>query len=430
MIKEIRFMNWKSYKDANLYIDPLNVLIGTNASGKSNAIDAIAFLNNEVHASSLQASLDGESALLLDANIGGIRGGAGYAALLPGDQFTVETVIQEDSITDYRYSITVRTKPQVEVIAESLIKITRNRKNPNKTPKEKNIFYTNRSNDDYSSPSIQTNIINGKGSPVRKDLKNSISVISQLKNYEIKIPEVSEAIQLVIKNLGEIFILDPIPSQMRDYKPFAQYLSKNAANLAGMIAALPIEKKEKLESQLTKYVSSLPEDEIERVWAEPVGRFQKDAMLYCEEKWGRTGQDTTIDARGMSDGTLRFLGILTALLTRPTGSLIVIEEVDNGLHPSRAKLLLETMKEIGAERSIDILITTHNPALMDELGVEMIPFIQVVHRDAEDGTSKIVLLENIKSLPKLLAHGSVGELSTKGEIERDLSQNGGVFNEK
>jgi predicted ATPase len=430
VIKEIRLLNWKSYKDANLYIDPLNVLIGTNASGKSNAIDAIAFINNEVHASSLQASLDGESALLLDANIGGIRGGAGYAALLPGDQFTVETVIEEDSITDYRYSITVRTKPQVEVIAESLIKIIRNKKKPNKEPREKNIFYTNRSNDDYSSPSIHTNIINGQGKPIRKDLKNSVSVISQLKNSEIKVPEVSEAIQVVIKNLEEIFILDPIPSQMRDYKPFAQYLSKNAANLAGMIAALPTEKKEKLESQLTKYVSSLPEDEIERVWAEPVGRFQKDAMLYCEEKWGRTGINTTIDARGMSDGTLRFLGILTALLTRPSGSLIVIEEVDNGLHPSRAKLLLETMKEIGSERSIDILVTTHNPALMDELGIEMIPFIQIVHRDPEDGTSKITLLENIKSLPKLLAHGSVGELSTKGEIEKSLSHIGGVIDEK
>lgn len=425
MIKEIRFMNWKSYKDAKLYIDPLNILIGTNASGKSNAIDAFAFLNNAVNGRSLQASLDGESGLSLEAIMGGIRGGAEYAALLPEDQFTVETVIQENSITDYKYSITVRTKPQVKVRAESLLKITRTGKKPN----EKNIFYTNRSDADYSSPSIQTNIINGKGSPVRKDLKNSISVLSQLKNYEIT-SEVSEAIQLVTKNLEEIFILDPIPSQMRDYKPFAQYLSRNAANLAGMIAALPKDKKEKLEDQLTKYVSSLPEDEIERVWAEPIGRFQKDAMLYCVEKWGRTGANTTIDARGMSDGTLRFLGILTALLTRPSGSLVVIEEVDNGLHPSRAKLLLETMKEIGAERSIDILITTHNPALMDELGVEMIPFIQVVHRDPEDGTSKISLLENIKSLPKLLAHGSVGELSTKGEIEKSLSQNGGVSDEK
>ena len=82
------------------------------------------------------------------------------------------------------------------------------------------------------------------------------------------------------------------------------------------------------------------------------------------------------------------------------------------------------MKEIGAMRKIDILITTHNSALMDEFGASMIPFIQVVHRDIEDGSSKIALLEEIKSLPKLLAHGSVGELSTKGELEKSLSGNG------
>lgn len=425
MIKEFSFINWKSYKDANLYIDPLNVLIGTNASGKSNAIDAIAFLNNTVNGMNLQAALDGEGGMSFEVIMGGIRGGAEYAALLSEDRFTVETTIQKDSITDYNYSITVRTKPQVKVIAESLLKITRT----GKKPKVKNIFNTRLDDNDDLSPSIHTNIINGQGKPIRKDLKNSVSVISQLKNYEI-IPEVSEAIKLVTKNLEEIFILDPIPSLMRDYKPFSHNLSRNASNLAGMIAALPEDKKEKLERQLTKYVSSLPEDEIEKVWAEPIGIFGKDAMLYCIEKWGKSGASTTIDARGMSDGTLRFLGILTALLTRPSGSLIVIEEVDNGLHPSRAKLLLETMKEIGAARNIDILITTHNPALMDELGIEMIPFIQVVHRDPEDGTSKISLLENIRSLPKLLAHGSVGELSTKGEIEKSLSQNGGVSDEK
>ena len=40
MIEEIRLSNWKSFRDATLYFDALTVLIGTNASGKSNALDA------------------------------------------------------------------------------------------------------------------------------------------------------------------------------------------------------------------------------------------------------------------------------------------------------------------------------------------------------------------------------------------------------
>ena len=35
MLKEIRMENWKSYQQSTLYLDPLTVLIGTNASGKS-----------------------------------------------------------------------------------------------------------------------------------------------------------------------------------------------------------------------------------------------------------------------------------------------------------------------------------------------------------------------------------------------------------
>jgi predicted ATPase len=439
MIKEIRLKNWKSFKDAIVYIDPLNVLIGTNASGKSNLIDGIAYLNSAVHGKNLQFALDGGGGLF--PPVGGVRGGSEYAAMLPGNQFTLGTVIQEDDNTDYRYSITIRTEPQVEVIAESLTKVIHKKKRP----KEINLFNTLKNDEkvDNPSPIIPAYINNGQGRTIRKDLKNTISVISQLNNFEIKNDEVLHAIQYVTDKMEQIFILDPVPSLMRDYVPFSSYFLENASNLAGMIAALPDDKRLKIENQLTLYLSKLPEGEITRVWTEPVGKFQRDAMLYCEEKWGKTSQPIIIDTRGMSDGTLRFLAILTALLTRPEGSLIVIEEVDNGLHPSRATLLLQTIQEIGANRSIDLLITTHNPALMDELGAEMIPFIQVVHRDTIDGSSKITLLEDIKTLPKLLARGSVGELSTRGVIEKSLTlkegnttvpgispYDGGVINEK
>ena len=41
MITELQLENWKSYEKAVLHIDPLAVLVGTNASGKSNALDAL-----------------------------------------------------------------------------------------------------------------------------------------------------------------------------------------------------------------------------------------------------------------------------------------------------------------------------------------------------------------------------------------------------
>jgi predicted ATPase len=123
----------------------------------------------------------------------------------------------------------------------------------------------------------------------------------------------------------------------------------------------------------------------------------------------------------MSDGTLRFLAILTALLTRPPSSLLVIEEVDNGLHPSRARLLLDMLKSVGTQRGVDVLVTTHNPALLDAMGNEMVPFITVANRDPSTGHSVLTLLESLEQLPKLLAQGPIGRLSSQGLIEESIS---------
>jgi AAA15 family ATPase/GTPase len=44
MLKQLILENWKSFRYAELPIDQLTVLIGTNASGKSNVVEALEFL--------------------------------------------------------------------------------------------------------------------------------------------------------------------------------------------------------------------------------------------------------------------------------------------------------------------------------------------------------------------------------------------------
>jgi predicted ATPase len=225
---------------------------------------------------------------------------------------------------------------------------------------------------------------------------------------------------IVFPFIKNIFVFNHIPSRMRNYSPLSEILESDGSNIAGVLAALDDDKKADIESTLSTYIKDLPEGDIKKVWAEKVGRFGTDAMLYCQEEWN-PGEITEIDARSMSDGTLRFLAILTALLIRPEGSQIVIEEIDNGLHPSRAKLLVRILREIGSQRNIDILLTTHNPALLDALSPEIVPFVVVAHRDSETGESKLTLLEDIDNFPKLFASYSLGEMTTKGVIERSLS---------
>lgn len=225
----------------------------------------------------------------------------------------------------------------------------------------------------------------------------------------------------MLARLRNIFVFDPIPSHMRDFAPLSETLLADGSNLAGVLAGLEPERKTQVEETLTRYLKDLPERDIKRIWTEPVGKFKTDAMLYCEEGW-ESEATHEIDARGMSDGTLRYLAIVTALLTREPGGLLVVEEVDNGLHPSRAHVLVDMLQTLGRKRRIDVVVTTHNPALLDAAGVTMVPFITVAHRDDATGFSQLTQLEDIDQLPKLMASGSLGQLSAKGRIESALKR--------
>lgn len=251
------------------------------------------------------------------------------------------------------------------------------------------------------------------------DLNRAYSVLSQMETQKLR-KEVSEGARMVQEHLQRILILDPVPSHMRNYSPFSDRLQADGANIAGVLAALPADRKAQVEDILTKYLKQLPERDVTRVWTEPVGKFGTDAMLYCEEHWTEGPPPETIDLRGMSDGTLRFLAIVTALLTREEKSLLVVEEVDNGLHPSRAHILIEMLQDLGKRRKIDVIVTTHNPAILDALGNRMVPFISVAHRDPHTGASTITLLEDLEQLPKLMAGGTLGRLATQGRIEEAL----------
>lgn len=390
MLKQLILENWKSFRHAVLHIDPLTVLTGTNAGGKSNAIEALEFLKRTAHGKEIQACLAG------DETLPPIRGGVEGAALRSETQFTLKVLVQgEDDRTDYLYSLTVETSQRVKILAESLAI----KKQPNKN----------------SIGSIETFLFQRHSRPQNLDLiflkfsqydsrviafNSSISILSHFQFIQLPgvyLERSLEPSRIVLKTIQEIFLLAPLPSHMRSYSRLSERLLQDASNIAGVLAALPEEQKAEVESTLSSCAQGWPEGNICRVWAEAVGLKKKDAMLYCEEVWGAGQPPTVVDAEEMSDGTLRFLAILTALLTRPQGSQLVIEDVGTGLHPSRSDLLVRMLREIGEKRQVDVLVTTHNPALLDALGPEIVPFAVVAHRDAQTGESKLTLLKDIEN---------------------------------
>jgi predicted ATPase len=412
MIKELSLTNWKSFANATLHIDPLTVLIGSNAGGKSNTLDALLFLNRVSQGNAIFTAIAG------DVKLPALRGGIEWICRKPEKQFSISVTLSSDNAQqDYRYDLTVQVNgTKAEVHAEELTLLTYGSQKAK--PKPKILFKTRQ--DESSTPAIPTYFYSGtQGHGNKMELSRSGIILAQAETLNVR-KEVQDGVKQVISQLRKIFVFDPIPSHMRGYAQLSERLLSDGSNIAGVLAGLEKTRKAQVEKSLTHYLKDLPERDIKRIWAETVGKFGADAMLYCKENWGDHTHE--MDARGMSDGTLRYLAIVTALLTRESGSLLVIEEVDNGLHPSRARLLINMLKALGEQQNIDVLVTTHNPALLDAAGIVMIPFIVVAHRDNATGFSRLTQLEDIEQLPKFIAGGSLGDLSRDGLIEAAFKQ--------
>jgi len=414
MLKELRLVNWKSFRDATLYIDPLTIIIGMNASGKSNVLDALLFLQRIASGTPISIAIMG------DAESPSLRGGLEWAARKPEREFELEILVgSPDERIDYRYSIGISVNGnRAELASESLVRLKYSPRG--KAPYGLNLYATKQR--ETTGPGISAYFNTGTKGPGRRlDFNRTACILNQVDSLKVR-KDIAEAARVVIEQLRKIFILDPIPMHMRGYEPLSDSLQTDAGNIAGVLAGLPDKRRKEVEATLTDHLKRLPEHDIGKIWTERVGKFESDAMLYCEESWGADRGATVVDARGMSDGTLRFLAIVSALLTLKERSLLVVEEVDNGLHPARAHVLVNMLKQLGQRRSIDVIVTTHNPAMLNALGNRMVPFVTVAHRSGDTGESHLTLLEEIERLPKLLASGGIGTLSEQGRIEEALQE--------
>ena len=226
------------------------------------------------------------------------------------------------------------------------------------------------------------------------------------------IPIVTKAIRETLRN---VVFLDPRPALMRDYAYVKDDLIKeDGSNLSAVLYQISQTSEQK--TKLLAFIKSLPEQDITDI--EFIKTDRNDVMVRLVESFGQKSRK--VDAPLLSDGTLRVLAIGAALLTAPAGALVVIEEIDNGVHPSRAETLVKQLQAIAAERELRVLLTSHNPALMDALPDSALADVVACYRDPEEGDSRLVRLGDLERYPELVAQGPLGQLMTRRVLDRFL----------
>ena len=173
---------------------------------------------------------------------------------------------------------------------------------------------------------------------------------------------------------------------------------------------------------IIKFISSLPEQDIETIAFLSVPR--DEVMVKLAETFG--GERREYDASLLSDGTLRVLAIAAAMLSAPEEGMVVIEEIDNGVHPSRVKLLPEQIATLADRRRLHVLLSSHNPALLDALPNNAVPNVVFCYRDLQNGSSRLVRLKDLPDYPELIAQGGIGHLMTTGVLERFVKYHPGT----
>ena len=141
---------------------------------------------------------------------------------------------------------------------------------------------------------------------------------------------------------------------------------------------------------------------------DPSGRVH----LQIVERNGRK-----VSAYSASDGTLRFLGILAALLGPNEGGLYFFEEIDNGIHPNRLWLLLDLIEQQTTEGNIQVVTTTHSPALLAWMSDAAFENTSVVYRDQHWADSVIRPIAGLYNLRELRESKGLERLLTSGWFE-------------
>ena len=376
LLHSIRLKNLLSFKDTTLELGPLNVLIGPNASGKSNLLAAISLLQ--------AAPTDLNAAILRG---GGAREWIWKGALAARPVANIECSLDLGSVEPplvYELSFT-GVGGVLSWVGERL-------SGPGQDP----VYFSRDGGKliDFASASAK---------PEFASISRDGSFLSQYKNPQDPTPTTRLGMSFEAIKIYHEFPTGPL-SQVRTGMAAGgaspDVLADGGYNLALVLQEMSFDGSlQRTSSYLQKFWELL-----ERVAVRAEGPILR---IYVFEK----DLDEPTSAQRLSDGTLKFLCLLAVLLNPRISPLVCIEEPEVGLHPDAIQMVAELLVE--ASQRTQLIVTTHSDALVDALSGTP-ESVVVCERDFDHSTQFKRL--DAEKLAVWLEDYKLGELWRRGEI--------------
>jgi predicted ATPase len=395
-IRTLRLKNFLSYgsEGEEIELQPLNVLIGPNASGKSNLIDAVGILQstpNDINTPFRQGGGIGEWLWKGDKNSN------------PIPTATIEATVdtpEENNPLCYQISFTM-VGQKLEIVDEAVE--NKLKSNP---IYEDVYFYRYHNGNPVLNIRNVTEVEAGKYPGGQRyflgvEINPSQSILSQKQDKDFY-PELAylnnqfSNIRIYREwNLGRYTPpRKPQPSDLPN-----DFLEEDASNLAHVLNDLDYQGITPLLIEQLQKFSEAVGDIRTRIEGSTIQTFIRDKRF-----------NRPIPATRLSDGTLRYLCLLTLLCHPSPPPLICIEEPELGLHPDILSTVAELL--IAASKRTQIIVTTHSDALVS--GLSEVPESVLVCEQNNTG-SHLRRLEP-QQLKKWLEKYTLGDLWRMGHI--------------
>ncbi len=384
VLKSLHIRNLLSFGDDSpeIGLGDLNVLIGPNGSGKSNLIEIIGLLRSTPKDFAAEVADGGGVSELLWKGKSKAKAAAATLQVVASPLGVKRPIL-------YRLSFT-RVGAQLRIVDERI-----ENEEPDPGHDQPYLYF------DYNGGRPMLNVAGKQRSLRHEEVDPQKSILSQRQDPD-QYPEVTY--------LGRFFgsfrlyrnwSFGP-DSEVRDLYGAEQkndFLEEDISNLGLMLNRLRAEPKAK--SELLEHLKMFYQGAEDILT--PIQGGLVDVRV--EEEDG-----ITIPASRLSDGTLRWLSLLTILLHPDPPPLVCIEEPELGLHPDMIRPLAKLL--LSACERMQLVVTTHSDALVDELSATP---SAVIVCEKHDGSSALKRLDS-EQLAEWLKRYTLGQLWRTGEI--------------
>lgn len=411
-ITDLAIFNYKSLRAVTMTPQPLSVIVGANASGKSNFADAIDFIA-EVYQHGLEVAVER-------------KGGYENIAFRRQRRSRAPVEIQlavELSADDLTYLLGIETKNEVRiehsfafVARESSIRaaFVVNREHLLISEKRRDIWQ-NTTDIERLNQNINIKVPEERqlheaihnGSSSIEGLSSTDSILLRILNdtFETASPaelfvsslgQILTGIRILIRAMGNVRVFQISPSNSRNSGvPTPQpELERLGGNLPAVIDSM--RKNNPAEWDLVMgamrgIMPDISDIEVNYTSSKRLGLF------FREEGVGRPWS-----VEQVSDGTIRTLALLVAIFD-PTSTALVLEEPENSVHPWVIRRILDACRQASAKKPI--ILTTHSPIVINAVRPEE---VWVIWR--EKGESRLAELSKLD--PEFLPLWKAGSVPT------------------